>query len=428
MNLAEQLEQNEKYDEAYAEYKKELPHRQNDIELLTKLAHLALILEKNEEAKIYYAKILEVDPSNIFAHEQLIDLFVHEDKFKYYLLRGNMHSLQQLFSHAKSDYKKAIEHAKDPQEALPARYLLAGICEQQGKLQEAIDEYLRISDYDEANSVVFLKLAELYEKTEGLYAAIEILERGRKDRGFKDFEEILAGYYIRNSQPEKALELTKSDLTKARALMDMDKNDEAFAILNRVKDKYKNEKLIHSLLAQYYFQKGMTEEAFKEIDEYAKLDPNSPLIYQMKALIYEKEGDSFNEHVNWGKYNILKGEKDVALNEYMTAYQFNNSVPDLIETIAVQLEGIKDYTKASEFYERLIELEPKNINALQKLAEFRESIGDYTGAFEYIERLKAADPRSQFVAANYESYKDKYENGGSFASFFKKIFGNRMGG
>lgn len=428
MNLAEQLEQNEKYDEAYAEYKKELPHRQNDIELLTKLAHLALILEKNEEAKIYYAKILEVDPSNILAHEQLIDLFVHEDKFKYYLLRGNMHSLQQLFSHAKSDYKKAIEHAKDPQEALPARYLLAGICEQQGKLQEAIDEYLRISDYDEANSVVFLKLAELYEKTEGLYAAIEILERGRKDRGFKDFEEILAGYYIRNSQPEKALELTKSDLTKARALMDMDKNDEAFAILNRVKDKYKNEKLIHSLLAQYYFQKGMTEEAFKEIDEYAKLDPNSPLIYQMKALIYEKEGDSFNEHVNWGKYNILKGEKDVALNEYMTAYQFNNSVPDLIETIAVQLEGIKDYTKASEFYERLIELEPKNINALQKLAEFRESIGDYTGAFEYIERLKAADPRSQFVAANYESYKDKYENGGSFASFFKKIFGNRMGG
>lgn len=428
MNLAEQLEQNEKYDEAYAEYKKELPHRQNDIELLTKLAHLALILEKNEEAKIYYAKILEVDPSNILAHEQLIDLFVHEDKFKYYLLRGNMHSLQQLFSHAKSDYKKAIEHAKDPQEALPARYLLAGICEQQGKLQEAIDEYLRISDYDEANSVVFLKLAELYEKTEGLYAAIEILERGRKDRGFKDFEEILAGYYIRNSQPEKALELTKSDLTKARALMDMDKNDEAFAILNRVKDKYKNEKLIHSLLAQYYFQKGMTEEAFKEIDEYAKLDPNSPLIYQMKALIYEKEGDSLNEHVNWGKYNILKGEKDVALNEYMTAYQFNNSVPDLIETIAVQLEGMKDYTKASEFYERLIELEPKNINALQKLAEFRESIGDYTGAFEYIERLKAADPRSQFVAANYESYKDKYENGGSFASFFKKIFGNRMGG
>lgn len=428
MNLAEQLEQNEKYDEAYAEYKKELPHKAGDVELLTKLAHLALILEKKDEAKIYYAKILESDPSNILAHEQLIDLFVHEDKFKYYLLRGNLHSLQQQFSYAKSDYKKAIDHAHEPQEAIPARYLYAGICEQQGKYQEAIDEYLRISDYDESNPAVFLKLAELYEKTEGLVAAIEILERGRKDRGFKDFEEILAGYYIRNSQPQKALELTQNDLTRARALMDMDRNDEAYEILVRVKDNNKNNKLIHSLLAQYYFQKDMTDEAFKEIDEFAKLDPNSPLIYQMRALIYEKEGDSLNEHINWGKYNILKGDKDVALNEYMIAYQFDNTNPELIETIAVQLEGMKDRTKACEFYERLIELEPNNANALQKLADFRESIGDYAGAFEYIDKLKAVDPRNQFVADNYASFKDKYENGGSFASFFKKIFGNRMGG
>ena len=148
----------------------------------------------------------------------------------------------------------------------------------------------------------------------------------------------------------------------------------------------------------------------------------------MRALIYEKEGDSLNEHINWGKYNILKGDKDVALNEYMIAYQFDNTNPELIETIAVQLEGMKDRTKACEFYERLIELEPNNANALQKLADFRESIGDYAGAFEYIDKLKAVDPRNQFVADNYASFKDKYENGGSFASFFKKIFGNRMGG
>ncbi len=427
MKLAEQLELDEKYEEAYAEYKKELPHKQGDIELLTKLAHLALILEKKDEAKAYYGRILEVDPSSILAHEQLIDLFANEDKFKYYLLRGNLHALQQQVSYAKSDYKKAIEHAKDQIEALPARYLYAGIAEGQEKYQEAIDEYLRISDYDEKNPIVFLKLAELYEKTEGLIAAIKILERGLNENGFKDFEEILAGYYIRNSQPEKALKLTQNDLTKARALMDMDKNDEAFEILNKVREQYKGQTLIHSLLAQYYFQKGMKEEAFKEIDEFAKLDANSPLIYQMRALIYESEGDSFNEHVNWGKYNILKGEKEVALNEYMTAYQFNNEDIELIETIAVQLEALKDNTKACEFYERLVELEPKNINALQKLAKFRDSIGDYTMAFEYIEKLKQVDPRNEFANENYEDYKNRAENGGSFMSFFKNIFGKRMG-
>ena len=427
MKLAEQLEMNEKYDEAYAEYKKELPHKTGDIELLTKLAHLALILEKKDEAKIYYGKILEVDPANILAHEQLIDIFVLDDKFKYYLFRGNLHSLQQQFSHARSDYKKAIDNAKDQEEALPARYLYASLAEQQEKYQEAIDEYLKIADYDEKNPIVFLKLAELYEKTEGLIASIEILERGYKENSFKDFEEILSGYYIRNSQPEKAVNLTKNDLTKARALMDLGKNDEAFEILNQVKDNYKGQALIHSLLAQYYFQKGLSKEAFNEIDEYAKIEPNSPLIYQMRALIYESIEDSFNEHINWGKFNILKGDKEVALNEYMTAYQFDNKNVELIETIANLLEVLKDHTKACEFYERLIELEPNNSNALEKLAQFRDSIGDYRGAFEYIEQLKSINPRNQFALDNYEAYKNRAENGGSFMSFFKSIFGKRMG-
>ena len=426
MNLAEQLEQDEKYEEAYAEYKKQMVQKPADVELLTKLGHLALILEKKEDAKIYYAKILEIDPPNILAHEQLIDIFMHEDRFKYYLLRGNLRALQQQMSHAKSDFKKAIDHAKDPQEALPARYLYAGLCEGQGRLNEAIDEYLRISDYDEKNPVVFLKLAELYEKTEGLVAAIQTLERGRKDRGFKDFEEILAGYYIRNSQPEKAYELAQSELTKARALFDMGRNDAGYEILMGVKDKYSKEKIFNSLLAQYYFQKDMFEEAFKEIDEYEKIDSKSPLIYQMRALIYEKQGDAFNEHINWGKYNVMRGEKDVALNEYLTAYRFNDKDVDLIETIAALLEAEGDKTKASEFYERLADVDPKNRLALEKIAEFRESIGDNYGAIEYMERLKEIDPRNQFLQDNYEKIKSIAENGTGFLQFLKKIFGNKM--
>ena len=126
-----------------------------------------MILDKKDDAKIYYGKILEIDPPNILAHEQLIDLFINEDKFKYYLLRGNMHALQQQMSHAKNDFKKAIDHAKNPQESLPARYLYAGLCEGQGKLNEAVDEYLKISDYDAKDPVIYLKLAELLEKLAG---------------------------------------------------------------------------------------------------------------------------------------------------------------------------------------------------------------------------------------------------------------------
>ena len=53
---------------------------------------------------------------------------------------------------------------------------------------------------------------------------------------------------------------------------------------------------------------------------------------------------------------------------------------------------------------RLVDLEPKNANALQKLAVFRDSIGDYTMAFEYMNRLKEVDSRNQFVLDNYEKF------------------------
>ena len=427
MNTAEQLEQSEKYEDAYAEYKKMLMHKPDDVDILTRMAHIALIIGKKLEAKQLYAKILEVDPSNIMAHEQLLDLFVDEDKFKYYLLRGNMHALQQQMSYANSDYKKAIAHAKDPQEALPARYLHAGLCEGQEKYQEAIDEYLRIADYDEKNPIVYIKLAELYEKTEGIISAIQILERGKRDNGFTEYDEVLAGYYIKNSQPEKALEITKNELTKARALFDMGDNDKGYQVLMNVKASAEKNQTFYSLLAQYYFQKEMYDEAFGSINKFEELAPNSPLIYQMRALIYEQMNDSFNEHINWGKYNVLRGDKDVALNEYMTAYRFNNKDIDLIETIAIMLETDGDKTKASEFYERLADVDPKNINALQKLAEFRESIGDKGSALDYMERIKEIDPRNEYVAKNY----DRLLNGSSMGSngllsILKNIFGRKM--
>ena len=110
----------------------------------------------------------------------------------------------------------------------------------------------------------------------------------------------------------------------------------------------------------------------------------------------------------------------------MTAYQFNNKNSELIETIAIQLEGLKDYTKACEFWERLSELEPKNTTALQKLAVFRDSIGDYQEAMRYMVKIKEVDPRNQFVLDNYAQYKDRAVNGGGFAQFFKSIFGKRM--
>ena len=45
--------------------------------------------------------------------------------------------------------------------------------------------------------------------------------------------------------------------------MDLGKNDEAFEILSKIKTQYKDQPILHSLLAQYYFQKGNKENDYK---------------------------------------------------------------------------------------------------------------------------------------------------------------------
>ena len=359
MNIAEQLEQNEKYDEAYAEYKKMLVNKEGDVEILTRLAHLSMILDKKDEARIYYSRILEVDPSNILAHEQLLDLFINEDKFKYYLLRGNMHALQQQLSYAGSDYKKAISHAKDQQEALPARYLYAGLCEGIGKYNDAIDEYLKIADFDEKNPMVFLKLAELYEKTEGIISAIQTLERAKRDYGFNDFDEVLAGYYIRNSQPDKALEITKNDLTKARAMFDLNRNDEGYEILKKIQPEYNKNKIFHSLMAQYYFQKDMYDEAFQSIENYASMDPNSPLIYQMRALIYEKLGDNKK-----------------AVSDYNKAIELHPNDPEFYFERGRCYQALNDNEKALADFNKALQLNPYLNKAYLSRGKFYQALGE----------------------------------------------------
>ena len=66
----------------------------------------------------------------------------------------------------------------------------------------------------------------------------------------------------------------------------MGRNDAGYEILMGVKDKYSKEKIFHSLLAQYYFQKDMFEEAFKEIDEYEKIDSKNVCIHDFDNTFY----------------------------------------------------------------------------------------------------------------------------------------------
>lgn len=422
INLAEQLEENEQYDKAYEEYKKIYTQKPKSIDILERLGHLAMILHKQDEAAEFYAKVLELDATNELAYEQLMDIYFHTDRFKYYTMRGNLHVLQQELSHAIGDFKKAIDKAQTEEQMNATRFALANLYEITGKHHQAIDEYLRIIDTSNSNEAVYLRLAQVYYKEDAISSAVEILERARTN-GFDSDEvkETLAQLYLKNNEPDKARGLTKDELVKVKSLLEESANQSAYDILEKMDSKDKQSSQYHLLLAQYYFNVKDWEKSLNAVSEFEKLEQNSPLIYQMRALIYEEQGNDFDAHINWAKYNLSRGDKDVALNEYFSAYQIKAEDVILVRNLAELLEDMGDKAHALEFWEKLTDLDSGNRKALEKVAEFKESIGDYRSEATVLEKLYALDSKNALVVKKLATSYEKIKNKEKSLAFYNKF-------
>lgn len=411
LQTAEQFEENEQYTQAFEEYKKLYERNPKDLSLLERLGHLSMLLDNKEEAAKYYSEILESDATNVLAYEQLMDIYVTTDKYKYYIYRGNMHTVEHKLEHAINDYKKAINCAQEDKDIISARFVLGTLYEQEGNNIKAIDEYLKVIEHEDTHEDVYIKLANLYVKEDAVPSAIDVLERGRK-AGFDsvNLNEQLADLYLKNGNPEKALEVTTDELTKVKCLLDMDKKSEAFEKLQKMEGQYNHIPQFYSLKAQYYYMTKDFDKALKCVEEFDKYEKNSPLTYQMRALIYEEKNDDYNSYLNWGKYNLVRGNKDIAINEFLNANQIKDDDINLLNTLAMLLEESGDKNHAMEFYEKISKLDETDKKSLQKLAEFRESIGDYKSQAEYLLKLYHLDKRNSTTVKQLGEAYEKLRN------------------
>lgn len=411
LQTAEQFEENEQYTQAFEEYKKLYERNPKDLSLLERLGHLSMLLDNKEEAAKYYSEILESDATNVLAYEQLMDIYVTTNKYKYYVYRGNMHTVEHKLEHAINDYKKAINCAQEDKEIISARFVLGTLYEQEGNNIKAIDEYLKVIEHEDTHEEVYTRLANLYVKEDAVPSAIDVLERGRK-AGFDktNLKEQLADLYLKNQNPEKAIEITSDELTKVKCLLDMDKKSEAFEKLQKMEGQYNHIPQFYSLKAQYYYMTKDFDKALECVEEFDKYEKNSPLTYQMRALIYEEKNDDYNSYLNWGKYNLVRGNKDIAINEFLNANQIKDNDINLLNTLAMLLEESGDKNHAMEFYEKISKLDETDKKSLQKLAEFRESIGDYKAQAEYLLKLYHLDKRNSTTVRQLGEAYEKLRN------------------
>ena len=394
LQLAEQFEANEQYEDAYREYKKVYDSNPDDLGLLERLGHLSLILERTEEAANYYHEILKRDVTNPLAYEQLMSIYENSDKYKYYIYRGNKNSIEGKLDFAINDFKKALSAATDETQIVMTRLTLANIYRQLGNSMKAIDEFNLILEYDNLHEEIFLQLADLYLQDEAYSSAIDTLNRA-KQKGFdtEKINEALAAVYLKSGNPKKAIEFTRDELLKIQCMLELGEIEEAYAKLKSLPEELKTSPRYYTLQAQYCYSSKDFEKALSYIDEYNKISPNSPLTYQMRALVYEEQGDEFNAHLNWGKYNITRQNRDIAINEFLNAIQIKDDDIDLLFTLAALLTENGEVNHAAEYYEKIIKLDSKNKEALQKLAAFREGIGDYKMQVTYLEKIVEIDSK-----------------------------------
>lgn len=421
IQIAEQFEENEQFDKAYEEYKKLYEKNPKNMNVIERLGHIAMMLGKKDEAADFYSKLLEFDATNTMVYEQLMDIYQDTDRFKYYVYRGNLHSIEHKFEHAISDFKKALSNTQEEKDIINTRFVLGSLYAQTGNNTKAIDEYLKLIDYEDIPAETYLNLAKLYMAEDALPSALNVLERAYSKGVAEDkVREPLAQLYLRNNNPKKAMEITKDNLLKAKCLLEEGDTYEAWKLLEQADEKIKSTSNYHSLLAQYYFIKEEFDKALSEVDEFDKLEKNSPLTYQMKALIYEGKKDDYNAHIGWGKYQLVRGNKDIAINEFLNAYQLKDDDVNLIITLAMLLEECGDKNHSMEFYERLSKLEPNNTKALEKLADFRNGLGDYRAECDYLEKWYEVDKRNYGLIKRLAQCYEKIKNKPSAVEFYKK--------
>ena len=140
----------------------------------------------------------------------------------------------------------------------------------------------------------------------------------------------------------------------------------------------------------------------------------------MRALCYETEGNEAKAKYNWGWYNLMKGQQDIALAEFLDSNNLEKNADTLDQIIKIY-DSQKDYTTAAEFVEQLVELEPRNTLALKRLGNFYQSIGDADSADMYYSIILEYDPNNLSVLSDAAKMAEKIGKETEAMEYYEKI-------
>jgi Flp pilus assembly protein TadD len=348
---------------------------------------------KFDDAMTFYRRVLELDPGNASARDYLEKLENHRE------VDSGAEDPQALYNDAQQlaasgDYSAAIKKLealveKSPEEAV-AHNDLGVLFSKTGRGERAVRHYERAYRLQPENITFTKNLAEFYYAEQGrieeaLQIYVDILAKNPEDvetllmtgricdslQRFGDarvfYERVLeiepwnqdAGELLKKSNRAASTpaipgtDSSPATYQKAQDLASEGRCQEAVAVLETLIGDEPDDALAHNDLGVLYLQTGQPDRARQHYERACELAPENTTFRKNLADYY------------W----VQMGRMEDALKAYVEILE---SLPEDIETLMSLgnvCTALQRYDDARVFFERVLEIEPWNAEAGDKLAE-----------------------------------------------------------
>ena len=226
-----------------------------------------------------------------------------------------------------------------------------------GRVDRAIEEYLKLVEDDPKNLNMVNKIGDLYVQAGRIPEAIEVFKR-------------LAGSYERDGFLPKATAILKKAMRTAPDDLDM---SQRLADLYRQTGMVKDAVAVHLQVAEHFTKKGLIKRALEEFTKVVELDPKNLKMKIKLADLYNKEGMKDRaasiylevaealaiEQMHAEAYQILERAKGMVNTPqvYLTQSRLCVIQKDLAGASSHLREGLSSNPRSTELLEALAEVE-----------------------------------------------------------------------
>lgn len=343
----------------------------NNVTARLNMATLHVMNKKFDEARKMVAQARGHAPTNVMAaHMQALvefragDLKAANEAIQQVLKAAPNYPPSQMLAGAilteLGSYEQAQAHLGAVVERMPgnlyARKLLISTLARSGQLQRAL-EYLQPGLAQAPQDAHLLSLAgELYLQSGDNRKAAEFFDKATK------------------RDPKNALARSKLGLTR----MASGDTDKAFADLESAVAIDETKHQTDMVLIVSHLRRGSYDQALKAMESLEKKQPNNPVTYNLKAVIYLGKQDIPNARKNF--------ERALELRPTFLAAAINLAQLDLRD---------KNQKAARARLESITEKDKNNVQALVALAEMGPALGaTQKELVEWLERARKANPQA----------------------------------